>query len=191
VFNNPIQDSASMQTIFFDGRIEKICGILSAKTSVRFNKLIAKYEKFADKLDSDPVFDCRVFSCPSKELLRNAVVWRQMDCRKNAVSMAAHAHFSHKVLQNKNTTEKIEMLFQKGIVMSEYPEQFKNGLFYIRRKKIKPLTDEEIARIPEKHRVNLEQVVRTVYEKHTGVILTKLDEEEIVKFLFDETWASK
>jgi tRNA(His) 5'-end guanylyltransferase len=184
VFDNPIQDTASMQTIFFDGRVEKICSILAAKTSVKFNQLISKYEKFDSKLDSVPVFDCRVFSCPTQQLLRNSVVWRQMDCRKNAVSMAAHANFSHKSLQNKNSREKIELLFQKGINFADYPAQFRNGLFFIRRKAVRVLTAEELQKIPEKYREYAEAVERTVYSSYTDVVLTKLDPDDIDTFLF-------
>ena len=188
IFENPIQDTSSMQTIFFDGRIEKICSILAAKTSVKFNQLCAKYDKFSSKFVSVPVFDCRVFSCPSNDLLTNAVVWRQMDCRKNSVSMAAHVHFSHSVLQGKNTREKIEMLFQKGITFNSYPSQFRNGLFYIRRRGIKTLSIEELKKIPEKYRANAESVERSFYVKYTDVVLTHADSaDNVFTFLFDNS----
>lgn len=188
VFENPIQNTESMQTIFFDGRIEKICSILAAKTSVEFNQLCAKYPKLAEKLKSRPVFDCRVFSCPSPELMRNSVVWRQMDCRKNSVSMAAHANFSHKSLQGKNTREKIDLLFQSGIVFSAYPAQFRNGLFYIRRKGVKTLSFDELKKIPEQYRQQAGEAERSFYVKYVDVVLTKIETgEDISTFLFDKT----
>jgi tRNA(His) 5'-end guanylyltransferase len=186
IFDNPIQESASMQTIFFDGRCNKINSILAAKTSVKFNQLIAKYEKFADKLDSVPVFDCRCMSFP-ESILRNSVVWRQMDCRKNSVSMAAHAHFSHKSLQGKNTKQKIEELFdKKGIIFSDYPDQFRNGLLIIRSKIVRPLTDEEKLRIPEKFQDQAASVSRTVFDTYADVVLQKMTPGEVDEFLF--TW---
>jgi tRNA(His) 5'-end guanylyltransferase len=194
IFNNPIGKSESMQTIMFDGRIEKLCSILAAKVSVKFNQLINDLiasdalasAKFHHKMKTVPVFDCRVFSCPSDDLLRNSIVWRQLDCRKNAVSMAAHTHFSHKSLQGKKSEEKIEMLFQKGITFSDYPSQFRNGLFVVKRRMTKSLSQEDLARIPELFRSHVESVERSVYVKYTDVVLQKMETvEEISSFLFD------
>lgn len=186
IFDNPIQDTDSMQTIFFDGRCNKINSILAAKTSVKFNQLISKFDKFASKLDSVPVFDCRCMSFP-ESILRNSVVWRQMDCRKNSVSMAAHANFSHKSLHGKNTKQKIEMLFdEKGIIFSDYPEQFRNGLLIVKSKMIRELTEEEKQKIPEQFREQASTAVRTVFDNYTDTVLQKMSPGEVDEFLF--TW---
>lgn len=58
-------------------------------------------------------FDGRVFSMPRKEC-SEGVIWRIMDCHKNAIQMIARCHFSLKELHGKKTYEMKEMLNQKG-----------------------------------------------------------------------------
>jgi tRNA(His) 5'-end guanylyltransferase len=100
--------------------------------------------------------------------------------------MAAHTHFSHKSLQGKKSEEKIEMLFQKGITFSDCPSQFRNGLFVVKRRMTKSLSQEDLARIPELFRSHVESVERSVYVKYTDVVLQKMETvEEISSFLFD------
>ena len=45
-----------------------------------------------------------------------------------------------------------EMLFQKGINWNDYPAFFKRGTFVQRRRVLKDLDAEKLARIPETHR---------------------------------------
>jgi tRNA(His) 5'-end guanylyltransferase len=58
----------------------------------------------------------------------NTMIWRQQDCTRNSVSMAASANFSHKLLEGKSGEEKQEMLFsEKGINWNDYLPKYKRG----------------------------------------------------------------
>lgn len=71
------------ERMMFNGRIEKICSVFASLASVSFNLNLAKqYEKQnnPEKIEKSnslmPIFDCRVFSVPSKEEALNVVLWR-------------------------------------------------------------------------------------------------------------------
>ncbi len=135
--------------IYFDGKIQKIQSVLAARASVYFNNLVK--EKLPEKLDMCPVFDCRVFVVPTLEEANNYFMWRQQDCVKNSISMAAQCYYSHNELMNKNSSEKQEMLFQKGVNWSDYPFRFKNGQTIVVRKVQTPFTTEELESLPPLH----------------------------------------
>lgn len=142
--------------VFFSGKVQKIVSVLAALTTAAFTRAI---------LDSDlaggaallPHFDARAFSLPSRTEAANAILWREMDATKNAISMAVGAYYSAKQLHGKSGAEKQEMLFAKGINFNDYPAFFKRGTFLRRVTRERELTDDERARIPEGHRPTGEQ----------------------------------
>jgi len=100
-----------------------------------------------------PTFDCRVFNLPTLEESANAFLWRELDATKNAISMASSVYFSPKQLHGKSGKEKQEMLFQEhNINFNDYPSFFKRGTFLRRVTEEQYLSDEELAKIPERHR---------------------------------------
>ena len=128
-------DSIDSQ-IFFDGKIQKMVSVLAAMTSVKFNKCcqMTMLKTAADRLM--PVFDCRVFQLPNKMEATNALLWREQDATKNAISMAARSMFGHKQLMGKNGNEMQEMMWQEhGVNFNDYPDFFKRGTF-VRREPI-------------------------------------------------------
>lgn len=58
-------------------------------------------------------FDSRVFVIPENEVC-NYFIWRQQDAVRNSVQMMAQSLYSHKELQNKNSSELQDMCFKKG-----------------------------------------------------------------------------
>lgn len=164
--------SDSRQEYPFNGRVQKLESILASSASAFMNKYLPEYlpEKVFGYL---PVFDCRAFSVPNLTEAYNALLWRQQDCVKNAITMAAHSVYSHKQLQFKNSSEKQEMLFQKGINFNDYPFWFKRGTFVQRKKVTKVLSLDEMEKIPEKYRPN-GPVERTVIEE-CDYWITKLE----------------
>lgn len=113
---------------FFNGRVQKM---VSNVTSIATSKFLIEAlkvwpEKCTAKL---PTFDARIFQVPSKEEAANSFLWRAQDAKKNAISMAAHEVFGHKLILGKNGEEKIEMLKEKGIDFYDYPDFFKFGTF--------------------------------------------------------------
>lgn len=114
--------------VFFDGKVQKLISVLASVATVHFNTLIAKY--FSQKKLA--YFDCRVWQVPNLVEAVNVLVWRELDATKNSITMAASHYYSHKELQNKNSTQKMEMLYSVGVNWNDYLDAFKRGT-YIRR----------------------------------------------------------
>ena len=102
-----------------------------------------------------PHFDCRVFQVPNLDELANCFLWRNLDCTKNAISMAAHHYYSHAELQGKSGAEKQEMLFAKGVNFNDYPSAFKRGTFVRKHLVQRAFDPQEWASIPLNHRPDL------------------------------------
>jgi tRNA(His) guanylyltransferase len=136
-------------SIYFDGRLFKMIGDLAAMSSVYFNRELGKY--LPEKTDKMPRFDARVYNVPTLEEAVNSFLWREMDATKNSISMSAQAFYSHKELMGKNSSDKQEMLFQKGINWNDYPTFFRRGSYVQRKRVLTPFSTEEIERLPAKH----------------------------------------
>jgi tRNA(His) 5'-end guanylyltransferase len=134
----------------FNGRYQKFCSLLAASASVYFNKHLA--ELVPEKADKSPTFDCRVWQPLDLHEAYLNFLWREQDATKNAITMAAHVYYPHGELQGVNGSVKQEMLFQKGINFNDYPAFFKRGTYVARRKELKQLSAEVLAKIPEQHR---------------------------------------
>lgn len=126
----------------FDGKLQKLCSISASKVTAAFNKnmlrMLAAFKpeewNLMEKIISgdfpeiDAVFDSRVFVIPDIREVSNYFIWRQQDCTRNSVSMAASANFSHKLLEGKSSSDKQEMLFnEKGINWNDYAVKYKRG----------------------------------------------------------------
>lgn len=135
--------------IYFDGRLFKMLTDLSAMASVFFNRKLADY--LPEKSDKMPRFDARVYSVPTLDEAVNSFLWREIDATKNSISMAAQAFYSHGQLMNKTSSEKQEMLFQKGVNWNDYPTFFKRGTYVQRKRVLTPFSKEEIEKLPAKH----------------------------------------
>lgn len=146
----------------FNGKVQKLQSLGAARATATFNRLIR--ENIPEKANTTPIFDCRAFSPPTLDNVYETFYWRQQDAIKNAVSMAAHAKFSHKGLQGKHSGEMIQLLMTNGIDFNEYPEFFRSGTFAKRLSKEVTLSDEQLLAIPEKFRDNAKTCIRTVVE---------------------------
>ena len=135
--------------IYFDGRIQKMVSILAAKCSVHFNRLLPKF--IPEKAEQEPVFDCRVWNLPTLEEAANAFLWREFDATKNSISMAAQEFYSHAQLQEKSSSEKQELLWQKGVNWNDYPDFFKRGSYIQRRQVESQLSAEDLEKLPPLH----------------------------------------
>lgn len=136
--------------IWFNGRIQKMTSVLASMCTAKFNQLVPNFlPKKSDKL---AYFDCRVWQLPTLIEAANAFLWREQDCTKNAISMAAQSMFSHKSLQGLSGSEMQEKMFQeKGINFNDYPNFVKRGTFIQRKTFNNKLSPEEISSLPEKH----------------------------------------
>ncbi|ETO14116.1 hypothetical protein RFI_23252 [Reticulomyxa filosa] len=108
----------------FGGRVVKTSSVLAGYVSSRFVHHIKQQmsDKKWDENNKDlrakienceAHFDGRAFNVPNKEELCENIVWRShYDCKRNSISMLAHAHFSPKQLHNKSCSEMKHMLLE-------------------------------------------------------------------------------
>ena len=145
--------------IWFDGRIAKMTSQLAAHATLAFYRaVLARMPAYADRM---PTFDARVWQVPNRAEGANVFLWREWDATKNSVSMAASAYYSHKALMGKNSADKHDLLFAKGVNWNDYPAFFKRGTYVQRRTVAKPFNAAELDRLPPKHdaRLNPDLVV--------------------------------
>lgn len=103
---------------WFGGNVQKMASVSASLATMALNALRTGF----------PLFDSRVFTIPSAVEVANYFIWRQRDCVRNSVSMAAQAHFSHKRLHGLNGDQMQELLWQeKGINWNAYPDGAKRG----------------------------------------------------------------
>lgn len=137
--------------MLFGGKVFKLTSICAALATSIFSKHAAPL--WPQKFKKPVTFDARVWQVPNQAEAANTFLWRELDATKNAVSMAARHYFSHSALQGKSGAQMQEMLFQeKAVNFNDYPARFKRGTFVLRRKVLKELPQETLARIPEQHR---------------------------------------
>jgi tRNA(His) guanylyltransferase len=123
---------------WFDYNVQKMVSIAASLATAKFNQLRAfrkLHETGASYSSENKVrrqelahFDARVFQVPSINEMVNVMIWRQQDCTRNSISMAASANFSHGQLEGVSGADKQEMLFsEKGINWNDYRPKFKRG----------------------------------------------------------------
>lgn len=139
---------------FFDAKVMKMAGVISGLASSAFLLEVAGSDDpdFRAYATRTPHFDCRILNLPDREEVANAFLWRYLDARRNAVSMAARATFPHRELQGVSTSGMIAMLTERGVDFDAYPEAFRMGTFVIRRTVERSLDESEIAGMPAHRR---------------------------------------
>lgn len=162
--------------MFFGGRFQKLCSVLSSFATYHFNRL--------SWTDDMALFDCRVFEVPDKETAIECLQWRAEDCRRNSVSCLAQSKFSHKQLHGKKTWEMKEMLKEIDCEWTKMPDHYRNGIYIKRAKLVQKFTADELAKLPEKHQARKDPdllVERTVITSITDSII---DVEDKIKFVW-------
>ena len=147
---------------YFGRKIQKLTSVLASIATSAFN------DCFKEKPPA--YFDCRVFGVPTRIEASNALLWREMDATKNAISSVASAHFSHKSLHKLNTKQMQEKLWsEKDINFNDYPASFKRGSF---------LQNRQYEKEPDvlRHAVKLLDMPKFVtVENRVGVIFEQED----------------
>ncbi len=114
---------------WFGKRKSKMESISAAYASVFFN---AHNTYLASSFDELAVFDSRAFVIP-KEEVTNYFIWRQQDATRNSIQSLAQFHFSHKDIQNLNTSQLQEKLFsEKDINWNDIDTNLKRGYCIVR-----------------------------------------------------------
>ncbi|HEV3385386.1 MAG TPA: tRNA(His) guanylyltransferase Thg1 family protein [Gemmata sp.] len=170
--------------VFFNGKVQKLNSVLASLATVKFNHSCLEDAALAERAREQlPVFDCRVFQLPNRTEAANVYLWRETDATKNAISMAARSFYSHKQLHGKTSAEMQELIFQKGQNFNDYPAFFKRGTFVRRITVDRQLTEDELARIPEKHRPTPGAIVsRSSVVEIDMPVFTKVTNREDVIF---------
>ena len=109
-----LSDHGDRTEAWFGGNVQKMVSVAASIATAEFNRLENPTGiLFGGKIAH---FDARVFTLPNARWVMNYLNWRQRDWRKNSVTMAAGAHFSHKELDGKTTEERIAMLKERDIL---------------------------------------------------------------------------
>lgn len=119
VFKNPTNDPKNFA---FQGRIQKICSVLSSAMAIGFDRLgpVDNTGFYAPAL-----FDCRVFLLNGIQEVKDYFSWRRIDCMKNAISSAAVAEFGHNAVMNLSSSERWNML--QDTKWAHIPDHFYYG----------------------------------------------------------------
>ena len=122
---------------WFDGNIQKIVSVAAGLATGEFNRLRLKRKMDTTIATAGSImelfkwatFDARVFTIPANYEVENYIIWRKKDATRNSISSVARSLYSQKEVDGKNSYQKQEMIFQKGINWNDYPPMFKRGRF--------------------------------------------------------------
>lgn len=165
----------------FGGRVQKLTSIIASMATAKFNQEI--HILYPDRPLAE--FDCRVWNVPNRTEAANTILWREFDATKNSISMAARAYYSDKQLLGKNSSQKQDMLMEKGVNWNDYPIFFKRGTYAKRVLVHRPLTEKEISVLPPLHnaRKNPDMIVTRQEIKEINMpIFSKVTNREAVIF---------
>lgn len=155
---------------YFGLKAQKLVSITAAFASAEFASDLAQVPSpIPERSHHIPIFDSRAWSVPTLEDAAAVLLWRELDARKNATTMAASVYYSHAMLLKKNSDEKIKMLAEKGVNFDDYPTFFRRGTYVRRFETTKPFTAEELDALPPKHHARLNPglvVTRHVIEEY-------------------------
>ncbi len=108
---------------WFGGNLQKMTSIAASVATATFNDHYGPC-----RTGRRAYFDARVFTVPDPVEVANYFLWRQRDCVRNSITMAAQAKFSHRQLHGVGTNEMQELLFaEHGINWNDYPDGCKRG----------------------------------------------------------------
>lgn len=167
----------------FDGRIQKLCSVMSGFASVVFNRALDQAGFFHNV--EVPSFDCRIWQVPSLAIAAENLMWREMDASKNSISMAAHTIFGSKKLQNVSTGQRLTLLEEHGYYWSLLEPKLKRGSFFKKVTELRELTEEELEKIPVQYRPNY-PVERSVIKRMDWERLTSM-ENKVETLFFGQT----
>jgi tRNA(His) guanylyltransferase len=120
-----LADFGSVHTeAWFGGTVQKIASVAAATPTAVLNR-----DRYTDYSNFQlATFDARVFTIPDPVEVANYFLWRQRDCVRNSISMAAQAHFSHRRLQGLSGGQMQELLWQeKHVNWNDYQPGAKRG----------------------------------------------------------------
>jgi tRNA(His) guanylyltransferase len=141
-------EDQQQQVHMYSGRVQKLCSILAAYTSVRFNHHLHLHHwdnRMQSKLEAGAVFDARVICPTSQAEALECFSWRhQSECRRNAIMSIAQHNFSAKALHGVSTRNAVRKLEdEKGVELHLYPDNYLYGTF-VKRILVKKLCTDHV-----------------------------------------------
>ena len=153
---------------YFGRKTQKLCSVLASIAAASMNK-----QNISEQL---AFFDCRVFGVPTQSEATNAILWRELDCTKNAIQSAGHANFSHNQLHKLNCDQIQEKLWsEKQINFNDYCSEFKRGSF------IQNQVYEKTPGVMRSRIIRLDMPKFATIENRINVIFDKSDPELIIQ----------
>jgi tRNA(His) guanylyltransferase len=132
--------------IIYDGKVQKIVSILAAHATQAFNfkmlqAMTLQYlpEELYGKIISGNFqqitakFDARVFVIPDITEVYNYFVWRQTDCTRNSISMAAHALLKGNMTGVSGADKQDRLFKEAGVNWNDYAVKYKRGTAIIKK----------------------------------------------------------
>lgn len=123
---------------WFGGELTKTLSISAGLASSVMALLYSKYSTHEETgRFLSVMFDSRAFAVKDRQDVIRYFLHRQGDAWRNAVTMAAQAHYSHKQLMNKPVWDRLLMLQEVGInFMQAYPPYIWRGRLVTQVKKV-------------------------------------------------------
>lgn len=113
---------------WFDYKVQKLASITASMFTLYFNLFMRARSPLDPGWVPPAYFDARAFSMPAEDAANN-FVWRQQDNTRNHIQAKAHYVFSHSEVQNKNSLQLVQMLFDAGYGVDTLPDWVRYGTF--------------------------------------------------------------
>lgn len=137
--------SKEKDSVFFNGKIQKIISVITSLATAKFNKLVSTLSNIPEF----GFFDCRAWQVPDKKTATDVLLWREIDATKNSVSMATRKYYTTSQIKGRSKNEMKEMLLAKGVSWDDYPVAFKRGTYVQRTQVLKQLEEDIIKKLPK------------------------------------------
>lgn len=119
---------------WFDYNVQKMVSISASIATAKFNQLRARRLSNYASIDFDDLnnmqlamFDSRVFQVPTLDEMVNTLIFRQQDCTRNSVSMAADALLIGSMDGVKNDVKQDRLFKEAGVNWNDYKTKYKRG----------------------------------------------------------------
>jgi tRNA(His) 5'-end guanylyltransferase len=130
VLVSDLSATGSDRQAWFGGVVQKMTSIAASAATLAFNEAYRRPEQSPPRA----MFDARVFTINDPVEVVNYLIWRQRDCVRNSIMMAARVKFSHRQLLGKSSGQIQDLLWTTyGINWNDYPDEYKRGRLTVRR----------------------------------------------------------
>ncbi len=119
---------------WFDYNVQKMVSISASIATAKFNQLRARRMANYANIDIDDLnsmtlamFDSRVFQVPTLDEMVNTLIFRQQDCTRNSISMAADALLKGSMNGVKGDVKQERLFTEAGVNWNDYKTKYKRG----------------------------------------------------------------